>query len=104
VVPTLDWADFLSLSVTEIRQFGATSIQVLRRLRAMLEDLREAVVPEHRPAIDEELVRLDATVVRAFGGTEDVVSAGPADRQGIGGSTGRSDHSGGKTATHDQGV
>ena len=92
VVPTLGWADFLTLSVTEIRQFGATSIQVLRRLRALLEDLREAVLPEHRPAIDEELARLDATVVRAFGGTEDIAGAVTADRQGIGGSTGRSDH------------
>jgi uncharacterized membrane protein len=90
VIPTLEWDDFLKLAVTEIRQYGASSIQVLRRLRAMLEDLRESVLPEHRPAIDEELGRLDATVRRAFGVTEDLESAGIADRQGIGGPAERS--------------
>jgi uncharacterized membrane protein len=85
VIPTFDWTDFLTLAVTEIRQYGATSIQVLRRLRAMLEDLRESVLPEHRVAIEEELGRLDATVARVFGGTEDLESASAADRQGIGG-------------------
>jgi uncharacterized membrane protein len=84
VIPTFDWTDFLRLAVTEIREYGATSIQVLRRLRAMLEDLRDSVLPEHRPAIDEELGRLDATVHRAFGGTKDLESAAIADRQGIG--------------------
>jgi uncharacterized membrane protein len=84
VIPTLDWADFLTLAVTEIRQYGASSIQVLRRLRAMLEDLRDSVLPEDRAAIDVELDRLDATVARAFGGTQDLVTAGIADRQGIG--------------------
>jgi len=85
VIPTLSWADFLTLAITEIRQYGATSIQVVRRLRAMLEDLRDVVLPEHRVAIEEELGRLDATVRRAFGGTEDLGAAGTADRQGIGG-------------------
>jgi hypothetical protein len=89
VIPTLSWADFLTLAVTEIRLCGATSIQVVRRLRAALEDLREAVLPEHRMAIEEELGRLDATVARAFGGTEDLESAAVADRQGIGGPAGR---------------
>ena len=32
------WDDFLALAVTEIREYGATSIQVVRRLRAMLEE------------------------------------------------------------------
>ncbi len=31
------WDDFLALAVTEIREYGATSIQGVRRLRAMLE-------------------------------------------------------------------
>jgi uncharacterized membrane protein len=89
VIPTLGWTDCLALSVTEIRGYGASSIQVLRRLRAMLEDLREAVLPEHRPAIEEQCRLLEATVDRTFGGTEDFVSAGTADRQGIGGVSGR---------------
>jgi uncharacterized membrane protein len=92
VVPTLHWDDFLTLGVTEIRQYGASSIQVVRRLRAMLEDLRGSVLPEHRPAIDEELRRLDASVDRAFRGTEDLEGARAADRQGIGSPAERSEH------------
>ncbi len=36
VYRTPDWEDFVRLAVTEIRQFGGASIQVVRRLRAML--------------------------------------------------------------------
>jgi uncharacterized membrane protein len=92
VIPTLEWTDFLTLASTEIRQYGASSMQVLRRLRAMLEDLRDSVLPEHRKAIDEELGRLDATADRTFGGTEDVERARVADQQGIGSPVGRSVH------------
>jgi uncharacterized membrane protein len=90
VVPTLDWTDFLTLAVTEIRQYGASSIQVARRLRALLEDLGDSVLSEHRPAVEEEIGRLDATVARAFGGTVDLESARTADKQGIGGAGGTS--------------
>ena len=48
VVPVRSWEDFLELGVTEIRQYGATSVQVPRRLRALLEELRAGVRPEHR--------------------------------------------------------
>ena len=58
------WEDFLALGVTEIREYGSPSIQVMRRLRAMLEDLDEAVPPECRGAVASELARLDATVAR----------------------------------------
>src|SRR5262249_5090172 len=40
---TPDWADFVALAVTEIRQFGGSSIQIARRLRAMLENLIETL-------------------------------------------------------------
>ena len=38
--PVRRWVDYLTLSVTEIREYGDTSIQVVRRLRAMLEEHR----------------------------------------------------------------
>lgn len=79
------WADYLALGVTEIREFGATSIQVVRRMRAMLEQLRSEVPPEHRAAVDEELGRLDATVADAFGHSVDLDRARIADGQGLGG-------------------
>ena len=41
VIPAQRWEDYLALGVTEIREYGATAIQVVRRLRAMLLELRE---------------------------------------------------------------
>jgi hypothetical protein len=33
---TPDWGDFVRLAVTEIRQFGGTSLQIARGLKGML--------------------------------------------------------------------
>jgi uncharacterized membrane protein len=79
------WEDYLALACTEIREYGAGSIQVQRRLRAMLEELRETVLPEHREAVDAELERLDATVQQRFGDSVDADRAALPDAQGIGG-------------------
>ena len=72
VIPVRRWADYLTLSVTEIREYGDTSIQVVRRLRAMLEELSEAVLPERREAVLQELARLDEAVAAKWGGTVDL--------------------------------
>ena len=85
VVPSQRWEDFLSLGVTEIREYGAKSIQVMRRLRTLLEGLHEEVLEDYRPAVEEEIRRLDATVEASFGGSVDLDRARMADRQGIGG-------------------
>jgi uncharacterized membrane protein len=85
VMPVRTWADFLALGITEIREYGATSIQVSRRLRALLEELAELVLPENRAAIDEELRHLDATVVASYPNTIDLAAARSPDHQGIGG-------------------
>ena len=79
------WEDFVTLALTEIREYGATSVQVMRRLRALLEELLETVRLEHRAAIEEELRRLDATVADAWRDSVDLDRARGADRQGIGG-------------------
>jgi uncharacterized membrane protein len=79
------WDDFLALGVTEIREYGVTSIQVMRRLRAMLEELRESVPPEHRAAVDDQLARLDASVAERWGESVDLDLARSAGPQGIGG-------------------
>ena len=61
------WEEYLALGVTEIRAYGASSVQVVRRLRAMLEELHGAVRPEYRSAVEDELARLEVEVARAFG-------------------------------------
>jgi uncharacterized membrane protein len=85
VMPVRTWPDFLSLGITEIREYGATSIQVARRLRALLEELGELVLPENRAAVGEEVRRLDATVTASYAESIDVDLARSGDHQGIGG-------------------
>ena len=85
VMPAHRFEDFLSLGVTEIRVYGGSSIQVLRRLRAALLELESSVLPEYAPAVTAELERLRLTAASAFAGTPDAERALHADRQGIGG-------------------
>jgi uncharacterized membrane protein len=85
LMPGRTWADYLTLAVTEIREYGCSSIQVMRRLRAMLEDLQGSVRPEHRQAVDTEIAKLDATIAAGFAGSVDKDQARARDRQGIGG-------------------
>jgi uncharacterized membrane protein len=87
VIPARTWEEYLTLGLTEIREYGSTSIQVMRRMRAMLEELRDEVRPEHRPAVEEELARLDRTVAQTFANSVDLDRANTADPQGIGGRT-----------------
>jgi uncharacterized membrane protein len=88
LVPVRGWEEYLALGVTEIRAYGASSVQVARRLRAMLEELHGGVLPEHRAAVEDELERLEAAVASGLGSSPDFDRAGEADRQGIGGAPG----------------
>jgi uncharacterized membrane protein len=88
IMPVRTWQDFLALGITEIREYGATSIQVTRRLRGLLDELGELVLPENRLAVADELRRLDATVRGSFGSSVDLDRAVTPDDQGIGGPAG----------------
>jgi uncharacterized membrane protein len=84
ILPTPNWEDFVNLGMSEIRFFGGSSIQVVRRLRAMIENLL-AVLPESRhPALREQLKLLDRTVERTFADPADRAYAGIGDSQGVG--------------------
>jgi uncharacterized membrane protein len=83
---TPDWADFVMLAVSEVRQFGAGSLQVDRRLRAMLEHLLEVLPPARRPPLRDELALLGSAVERTFEDEEDRRRAKVADYQGVGAS------------------
>ncbi len=86
VIPGRGWAEYLELAVTEIRDYGATSTQVCRRLRALLDGLLATVSPDRQPAVRDELCRLDAAVEAAFADPAARSQARGSDRQGIGGS------------------
>jgi uncharacterized membrane protein len=83
--PTPRWEDFVALGVSEIRQFGAGSIQVARRLRALLEHLMRALPESRTPPLREELAMLQQAVERTYPEAEDRRRAGIGDLQGIGG-------------------
>lgn len=82
---TPDWKDFVSLGVIEIRQFGRDSIQIVRRMRAMLEDLIETVPPQRAAPLRAELELLSRGVERDFRDPEDRIRAASGDSLGVGG-------------------
>lgn len=93
---TRDWEDYVRLSVTEIRHFGGESIQVMRRMRAMLEDLIAALSEDRAALLRRELAILDRSLERLFSDPEDRSFAIDGDRQGLGGAKtkGRPRHAG----------
>lgn len=82
--PAMAWEGFVSLAVDEIRLYGAGSLQVLRRLRGMLDDLLEIAGEERRPPLREQLRLLAAAAGRGFDDQRDRRMAGLADAQGLG--------------------
>jgi uncharacterized membrane protein len=82
---TPDWEDFVQLAVTEIRQFGGGSIQVARRLRALLVNLIQSLSEDHAALLRQELDLLHRSSERFFSEPEDRALAGVSDLQGVGG-------------------
>ena len=80
------WEDFLRLAFDEIRFYGATSVQVMRRMKALVSELMAVVPEERRPALRHWQERLQSTVERAFSDSEDKLEASTEDRQGLGSS------------------
>ena len=89
VYRTPDWEDFVHLAVTEIRHFGGESIQVARRLRAMLENLIQTLPEERGTLLRQELNLLHRSAERFFSEPEDRVLANVCDSQGVGGKQGK---------------
>jgi len=85
VYRTPDWEDFVRLAVTEIRQFGHASIQIARRLRAMMENLILTLPEARATLLRQELVLLQRSSERSFAEPEDQALAAVSDFQGVGG-------------------
>jgi uncharacterized membrane protein len=84
VLPMPTWEDYLTLAFDEIRQFGAGSIQVMRRLRAALTGLAESTIPENCESTQRYLKHLDRGIERSSLDSEDKTMARLEDRQGLG--------------------
>ena len=85
VYRTPDWEDFVHLAVTEIRQYGRESIQIMRRLRAMLENLIQTLPERRAPMLRLELSLLQTSAKRMFVDLYDQALAETGDLQGMGG-------------------
>jgi uncharacterized membrane protein len=84
LVPFPTWDDFLRLALDEIRFCGADSVQVMRRMNALIKNLTEVLPAERHEALRHWEERLRGTVARAFEDAEEKQDASVADRQGLG--------------------
>jgi uncharacterized membrane protein len=83
VVPQPSWEDFVHLAFDEIRHFGIGSLQIPRRLRAALLDLKTVAPAERQAALDQQLAALDEAVAREYPVLEERHLASGADAQGL---------------------
>jgi uncharacterized membrane protein len=85
VFPVPDWQDYLALSFDEIRQFGATHVQVVRRLRAALVGLADTIVAnDRRDVVLQYLDHLNRSISTSKSDAQDQTAALQEDRQGLG--------------------
>lgn len=83
IVPRLSFDAFLTLAVTEIRIYGASSPQITRRLEAMLADLADVAAPRWQACIARERDLLARTIAANYDDIERPL-ASAADMQGLG--------------------
>ncbi len=84
LVPTMQWDGYVRLAFDEIRQAGAPSPQVARRLRAALLDLLTVAPPDRHAALERQLALLDEDVVAAPATDADRDAALAPDPSGLG--------------------
>ena len=85
---TPNWEHYVQVACNEIRACGANNLQVARRMRAMLENLR-STLPGHRcAALEQELRLLDRAIESHYREPEELALARIPDSQGLGGSSG----------------
>ena len=84
ILRTPNWEDFVHLTFTEIRFYGASNIQIARRLRASIMNLMSTLPVERHAALQQELNLLDQMLERSYVCPEDLAQARIADSQGLG--------------------
>jgi len=84
LVPFPAWEDLIRLAFDEICAYGATSVQVMRRMNALVTDLTRAVPEERRPALKYWSARLKSMIAHSFADSEQRMEALKEDVQGLG--------------------
>jgi uncharacterized membrane protein len=85
ILRTPNWEDFVHLTFSEIRACGSNNLQIVRRLRAMIENLQQTLPDFRNGELAEQLSLLDRDVERLFRYPEEVALARVPDSQGLGG-------------------
>lgn len=78
------WDDFLHLGFEEILAYGAKSVQIMRRMKALVADLLAVLPAERHAALKYWHERLQTSIGRSFQDAEEKISASAEDRQGLG--------------------
>jgi len=83
-MPAPTWDDYLWLAFSEISGYGATSLQVMRRMHALVADLLDALPSDRRAALQYWRTRLRRRITANFADPDDRAAASMEDRQGLG--------------------
>ena len=84
LIPYPTWDDLLRLALDEIRSYGADSVQVMRRMKALIKNLTSVLPAGRHPALQHWEQRLRGSIDRSFADAEEKRDASIADRQGLG--------------------
>jgi uncharacterized membrane protein len=85
---TPNWNDFVDLTFSEIRMYGAGNLQIVRRLRSTITQVLQDLPQRRRELLRRELELLDSSIERVYALPEDLRRARIADSQGLGGASG----------------
>ena len=85
ILRTPNWEDFVQLSCSEIRYYGASNFQIARKLQAMLLDPMHELPQYRAPILQHEMNLLSGTLDSCFVVPADRALARIADSQGLGG-------------------
>ena len=84
VRPVMSWSGYVALAFEEIREYGGSSIQVQRRLRAAIDELLGTVPEELHPPLQRQRRLLAQSAARYFTDPEELALAVASDESGIG--------------------
>lgn len=85
IIRTPNWEDFVHLAFSEIRAYGGNNLQIMRRMRAMIENLGQTLPSHRQDELRQQLSLLDRDAKRLFLYPEELALATIPDSQGLGG-------------------
>ena len=86
---TPNWEDFVHLVFSEIRRCGSNNLQIVRRLRSMIENLIQTLPAYRHPVLQLELSLLNREISHHFTQPEEFMLTQVPDSQGLGGHSGK---------------